>query len=616
MSSIKYQPHIDGLRAIAVLSVVIFHLEGSYLPGGFLGVDIFFVISGYLITSIIYKNKLNGNFSFSDFYVRRAKRILPPLFFVLFLTLIAGYILMLPYDFYKLGISSLSVITFLANIQYSLRTGDYFSGDSAEWPLLHTWSLSVEEQYYFVFPILLFTLIVKFPRALDIVLLSLLVASFCLAEFISRSTGYETFSYYLLFTRMGELLVGSMLAILQSKKVLNHINSSLTSFFLICALLALMIIVNERTVFPGFVAFIACLITAGLINSNNKITSILLANKLSIFVGIISYSLYLFHWPVLAFFRYIYSVSDENQNLSISLQVFSVMIIIPLSLFSYYCIESPLRKVQSSKVKVGLFYFLLPTLIISFISGAIILNKGIPQRLDTNNIQASYQFSHIDNENCTSYIILGCSAGDINSDKKILIYGNSHGEHYFRYINELAKAYSYRTELYSKGGCSLLSKTLACLRVRTEFERALEKSNAEVVVIAFRWDTTVKKEGALSELALSLNTIKTKAERVIILAQPPLLLLNPAKVANCERLSLDCKESIRFSDDYPVYNIKVRNAISSTGVEFFDPFDYVNNRFKYKDDSRYYYYDLDHMNVYGNLWLAESYLKKESDSIF
>ena len=358
MSSIKYQPHIDGLRAIAVLSVVIFHLEGSYLPGGFLGVDIFFVISGYLITSIIYKNKLNGNFSFSDFYVRRAKRILPPLFFVLFLTLIAGYILMLPYDFYKLGISSLSVITFLANIQYSLRTGDYFSGDSAEWPLLHTWSLSVEEQYYFVFPILLFTLIVKFPRALDIVLLSLLVASFCLAEFISRSTGYETFSYYLLFTRMGELLVGSMLAILQSKKVLNHINSSLTSFFLICALLALMIIVNERTVFPGFVAFIACLITAGLINSNNKITSILLANKLSIFVGIISYSLYLFHWPVLAFFRYIYSVSDENQNLSISLQVFSVLIIIPLSLFSFIGEFAKIAIVKGTKNELSLNFLI------------------------------------------------------------------------------------------------------------------------------------------------------------------------------------------------------------------------------------------------------------------
>ena len=192
MSSIKYQPHIDGLRAIAVLSVVIFHLEGSYLPGGFLGVDIFFVISGYLITSIIYKNKLNGNFSFSDFYVRRAKRILPPLFFVLFLTLIAGYILMLPYDFYKLGISSLSVITFLANIQYSLRTGDYFSGDSAEWPLLHTWSLSVEEQYYFVFPILLFTLIVKYlywllvsvwqSLFLEVLVMKLLVIIFYLQE--------------------------------------------------------------------------------------------------------------------------------------------------------------------------------------------------------------------------------------------------------------------------------------------------------------------------------------------------------------------------------------------------------------------------------------------------
>ncbi len=231
MSSISYQPHIDGLRALAVISVFIFHLQGSYLPGGFLGVDIFFVISGYLITSIIYKQKLQNQFSFKTFYIRRCKRILPPLFLVLLFTFVIGYKLLLPYDFYKLAISMISVVTFSANIQYSLRSGDYFSGDSSEWPLLHTWSLAVEEQYYFIFPILLFFLMASFPKRLNLILIAVSFLSFAIAEYMSRTAGLQSYSYYLIITRMGELLVGSLLALLQAQGRIKQTNNSLLTAF-------------------------------------------------------------------------------------------------------------------------------------------------------------------------------------------------------------------------------------------------------------------------------------------------------------------------------------------------------------------------------------------------
>jgi peptidoglycan/LPS O-acetylase OafA/YrhL len=154
VKGIKYLPHIDGMRAIAVISVLVFHLESSYLPGGFLGVDIFFVISGFLITKIIYNAKLENSFSYLQFYEKRIRRIIPALYTTLLLVFISAYFILLPYEYYKNAISMVGALLFVSNYQFSLRTGDYFSGNAEEWPLLHTWSLSVEEQYYFLIPIL------------------------------------------------------------------------------------------------------------------------------------------------------------------------------------------------------------------------------------------------------------------------------------------------------------------------------------------------------------------------------------------------------------------------------------------------------------------------------
>lgn len=204
---LSYRPDIDTLRAVAVLSVVVFHIEKNWLPGGFLGVDIFFVISGFLITMIIHREMSSGIFSFKKFYIRRIKRILPAFFTVLAATLICGFLLFTKDDFSLLWRTALSTLGFISNIFFAKGQG-YFDPIQEEKPLLHIWSLSVEEQYYFVFPILLLLVVRKSWRTQFAFLITLCVFSI-LASFIPTALD----KYYLPHLRACEMLIGSLTAV-------------------------------------------------------------------------------------------------------------------------------------------------------------------------------------------------------------------------------------------------------------------------------------------------------------------------------------------------------------------------------------------------------------------
>jgi len=218
MSSIRYRADIDGLRALAVLSVIVFHLNSKWLPGGFLGVDIFFVISGFLITSIIYTEIKQGVFSYKNFYIRRIKRILPLFFVVVITGLLLGWYVFLPTDRYGLSNSAAAATAFLANL-YFARQGGYFDIANDEKPFLHLWSLSVEEQFYFIFPTLLLGLCCfaftrkRLKESFVVIAILLIIGSF-----------YKTTwnGYYLFHTRAIELLVGAFLAIVTTDRQLAH----------------------------------------------------------------------------------------------------------------------------------------------------------------------------------------------------------------------------------------------------------------------------------------------------------------------------------------------------------------------------------------------------------
>lgn len=601
LKGIGYRPDIDGLRAVAVLSVVIFHLEPNSITGGFLGVDIFFVISGFLITNFIYCERLEQNFTFANFYARRAKRILPPLFLLLSLVLIVGYFVSLPYDYYKIGISTLSVLVFASNMQYALRTGDYFSTDSSEWPLLHTWSLAVEEQYYFAFPITLFLLLKFFNHHKLLILVVLCLASFMLAEYMSRTSGLRSISYYLIITRFGELLVGSLLALLSVDGRLSRFQSNSLAIASLLIVVTLLYWVDDTTPFPGFIALAICLPIAVLIHSKHTIVNKFLANRLFVFTGLISYSLYLFHWPVLAYIRYVFNIHDDEYSIPFNIQIYAVTAIVFLSLGSFYFVEKPLRRLKLKPLAVAVYFFAIPTLLLGLLASYVVINKGIPDRLSTDTVKAELQYSHIDKNKCPDLVNIGCKGGRSDSNKKIVLYGNSHAEHYFEYVSILANEFNYEVELYSSGGCKISKEKLSkkCQHVYESFENA--KDSADIIFLAYRLDySAIGYEELLSSLA-------SEGHRVVVMAQPPLLNVNPSKISNCIRLGVFCGQEITFSDKYPRYNNVVRDMTKKHGAEYLDPYTFVSDYKKYRDGNILFYSDDDHLSVYGAQWLAKQF---------
>ena len=613
MKSLKYRKDIDGLRAVAVLAVLLFHLDPGYLNAGYLGVDVFFVISGYLITRIVYTELVDKKYSYVNFYVRRSKRILPPLYFMAVLALIAGYIILLPYDFYKTGISVLGAVLFASNMQFALRTGDYFSSDSSEWPMLHTWSLSVEEQYYFVLPLVLIFFI-KYLKKLNltIVLSVLAVASFLIAEFMSAKSSLAGLSYYFLLTRMGELLVGSILAIVHARGTLEKSNSNILTAVAAVVLVGTLIFFDKQFVFPGFSALLACIPIALIIHSEGTVVNRLLENKFVVWVGLLSYSLYLFHWPVLAFARYILNTTDGYLHLPLAVQAVCLALIFGLSTISYYAVERPLRTLKVTGIKALILYFVIPSAALALLAVGVVLKKGIPDRLSTDTINTAYQYSHIDKNQCPSLVNLGCVGGDKEGESEILLYGNSHAEHYFEFVSLLAADNNMKVKMYASGGCSLTRKSAKCDSTRSGYLDNLQQGT-DISIVAFRWDMNFEEEAFLSELDQVVKAAQEKSKKVIVMAQPPLLNFSPSKIENCNRLGISCfKPADTTNDLYPDYNDAIKLRVAASGAEFYDPYSAIDDSSQLYDDDRVLYSDRDHLSVYGARWLYENIAAKGS----
>ena len=320
-----YRPDIDGLRAIAVLGVIFFHADFG-CDGGFVGVDVFFVISGFLITSLIIKDLRAGNFSILGFWERRARRIFPALFVVTIATIIFGYFLLLPRDFELLGRSVLWLSLFTSNVFFWRNTNSYFSGSAEEMPLLHTWSLSLEEQFYLVVPFALL-LLFKWRKSSGLMWIVSLGVLLSLLMSVLGTMRYESASFYLLTTRAWELGVGSMVAL--SKPLRSYPLKSAMAFVGILCVLVPFFIYDRSIPFPGLFAIPPVLGSALLILSgqNTKISdpvpmvTRILSIKPLVFIGLLSYSLYLWHWPLLAFNEYL--VIGKN-----SLLIKSILILI------------------------------------------------------------------------------------------------------------------------------------------------------------------------------------------------------------------------------------------------------------------------------------------------
>ncbi|MEJ5174868.1 acyltransferase family protein [Erwinia sp. MYb416] len=334
----KYRADVDGLRALAVLPVIAYHMGIGGIPGGFTGVDIFFVISGYLICGIIYNSAMSGNFSYLDFYKRRCLRILPPLFVVLLAVMIFGYYHLLPAQFTDLSNSALAALLSASNIFFWKTTG-YFDGPADLKPLLHTWSLAVEEQFYILFPIILLLVIRLFRNRTTQVMLLVIAGSLLLS--IYGVTRKPTFTFYMLPTRAWEMALGGIIAIAGLEAKTAHYRTGVKHAMSLSGLALILfgfLWLDTTLPFPAWNALYPCLGSFLIILAGQQsVVSRLLALKPVVYIGMISYCLYLWHWPIIVYSRMFFNFEPGVRELVILALTFG------LAVASRYLIEIPFR---------------------------------------------------------------------------------------------------------------------------------------------------------------------------------------------------------------------------------------------------------------------------------
>jgi len=437
-----YRPEIDGLRALAVLPVLLFHAGFQFFQGGFVGVDIFFVISGYLIANIIINELSIERFSLLTFYERRARRILPALFCVMFFSIPFAWLWLVPFNLNNFGQSLISVTFFLSNVLFWWE-GGYFDTSAELKPLLHTWSLAIEEQFYVLFPIFLIVFW-RFGKSKIIITLSFVfLGSLLFAEWGSRNM--PSASFYLLPMRGWELLLGVFTAFYLKYNIVpqqSYINNFLSLFGVAIIFFAILFF-NETTPFPSLISLLPTLGVVLIIvfATKDTLTNKFLSSKPLVSIGLISYSLYLWHQPILVFARH-----QLNDELSLLLKIILLISVFPLSFLTWKYIEKPFRdKELISRRKI--FVFSLSGLL--FFTGmglmAMKFNEAFtkvnPQIL--NGTVGQEDFFSAMNQNflkCEEKSILAISEifdsqprcyQSLAGKPKVALFGDSHAEHLF-----------------------------------------------------------------------------------------------------------------------------------------------------------------------------------------
>ncbi|MDP1738121.1 MAG: acyltransferase family protein [Caulobacter sp.] len=370
----KYRADIDGLRAIAVLVVVGFHAGVPFLGGGFAGVDVFFVLSGYLIAGVIADRQTRGDFSLGWFWERRIRRIFPALMTVLAASTLMAAVLLLPRDFSDYAKSMAAALVSLSNVFFWSGSG-YFAADDASRPLLHTWSLGVEEQFYFVFPVFMLLAARMVPGRVRTVLGVVAAASLALSIWTVRD--HPDAAFYLPFTRVWELLTGVLLA-LWKPALPNAALRNAGGILGLAMIAASALLFSDQTPWPGYAALLPCLGAALLIAAEGGIAGRVLARRPMVWFGLTSYSLYLWHWPLLTFQRMIAPGPWATAA--------TVLISILLAALSLRYVERPFRNGAFLTRRQVFAGGAAAMAILGLAAGAIVLAKGFPQRFDERTL--------------------------------------------------------------------------------------------------------------------------------------------------------------------------------------------------------------------------------------
>jgi peptidoglycan/LPS O-acetylase OafA/YrhL len=490
----QYRREIDGLRAVAVLPVILFHAGISMFSGGFVGVDVFFVISGYLITTIIVSERREERFSILRFYERRARRILPALFLVLACSFPFAWLWMSPAQFSDFGRSLAATALFISNVHFWEHTG-YFAPDAEIQPLLHTWSLAVEEQYYLVFPLILLMLGRFRPWVYTLVIASMALASLALSEWGWRNEPDANFFFTL--SRFWELLVGSLCAIALLDR--RPWRSNLLSLFGLGLIVGAILGYDDTVQFPSLWALAPVGGTALIIlfARSDTIVATVLSLRGFVGIGLISYSAYLWHQPIFAFAR-IRSLVEPAPALMLGLALVSLI----LAGLSWRLVEQPVRRRRNPVIegRVKLLSVSAAGIVAVFALGLAVYFKSAswqPWPLDPRVLQAGFDR----NDRLAQCLPLydGFNwrglAGDCSDIKgqdrvNVALIGDSHADQFARALRDSPDR-RFNFYQFTVNSCppfdGLRANNRSCDRYKKQLQRALNEIGIDVVIIASRW---------------------------------------------------------------------------------------------------------------------------------
>lgn len=617
----KYRREIDGLRAVAVLPVILFHAEFSIFGGGYVGVDVFFVISGYLITSILISELEQGKFSIARFYERRARRILPALFFVMLACLPFAYMWMLPTQLEDFAQSIVAVVFFGSNILLWQESG-YFAAAAELKPLLHTWSLAVEEQYYLIFPIFLL-LVWRFGR--NKVFWSVVVIaaiSLLLAEWGWRNSPDANF--YLAPTRAWELLAGSICAFITVGRAQksNNVLSAIGLAAIVFSIFAF----DENTPFPSVYGLAPVVGTALIILFGRQGTWVaqLLSMRAFVGIGLISYSAYLWHQPLFAFAR-IRSLTEPSQVLMALLAVATLL----LAWVTWRWVEQPFRNRKNPLLATRCSMFLASGAV-----GAVFVaiglaghfGKGFEWRL--NEMQGWLASTAVPSPMRDRCHYNGKSTFDAQSSCEyfgesadVAIYGNSHGvELAYGVAEELQKTQRSLIHFTISGcaaGFQRETEEYCNLFFEDRLRYLLETARVRNVILAFRTDRDFSKQDNPADAARSIvelaNYLFENGKNVVLVLQAPTLERHINSYLRQAFLSGEGDLSARSLADWKEINGHVYASLQALnpGVKIFD----LAEHFCVSDvcfaalDWQAMYFDGDHMSVFGARRVAPDLLR-------
>ncbi|MCB9227994.1 MAG: acyltransferase [Deltaproteobacteria bacterium] len=612
----KYRADIDGIRAIAVLAVVIYHAFPDILPGGFIGVDVFFVISGYLISGIIISEIKEDRFSILNFYDRRIRRIFPALFALVSAVMLMGWLTLIPViEFRELSQSVSSVALFLSNMYFWYKT-DYFSQAAELKPLLHTWSLAVEEQFYIIWPLFLAFLFRKTgKKGITAGILSFLLLSLAISLILTKAD--PSAAFYMAPSRFWELAAGGILAIGINKLPFPEKVRGASQILAFSGIILSFLFIDDQAIFPGFVAIIPVTCTMLLIRAGTDgqhFIRRLLSSKPFVMTGKISYSLYLWHWPLLAFARIYHPDHEVMAKPAILLFTFFI------SVLSWKYIETPFRKskkTNSSGYKSLAFGGALIAVWTLFgLTGH--RNWGYPSRLSGDLAEQSDYI-----KNSPHFVCNGLYKSQIGSGPaSIALWGDSHAA-------DLCPVMKQLTDLTGTGSMNYIQTS--CLPLITQDGSSYRKgcntsgsmsailSNPQIttVILAGEWPAQEQQqtETILSAIRHTITTLTASGKHVIFIGDVPVYQTDitvchlRSEMLRRFGLQIRCASGNLDKDQQITKQSRIRSLVQSLKTETKERIDYVDripyfcpeNQCLSYHEGKPLYRDSNHLTIPGSL---------------